>query len=378
MSIEELSRLVFRIEDRAELLGAVFGDGSIEQRGHKGYKVSVGVSDRWPRWHAAVPALFHGVFGRCFERRKKISPTGVTYYEYHVTTHDLVGMLGVTSKHDDDGRIVPPLWIEQDAECLRRFIRGLVETDGCFTRDRKDGTPTFLFSQNNDHLAAWFTQTLCKQGFACHMVWAEQADVNQPQISRTESVQQFGEWVRSEKWLALVEHGWEPKPIANRKTGAPIQPREARVLKTIPEVEQERWREWRRRGASILAIARHVGRANTVVYDVVCDIQPNTTSSAEDMGLNPQPRRPRGIDDATYERWREAARAGEPSRTIADREGVRQGVIDDATSDIRWDQLIAKRELHKEKLERMKTSPQGQGRWNGTVAGTDANAFRDD
>ena len=69
----------FRFNERAELLAAVFGDGSIEKRGHKGHKISVGVSDTWPLWHARVPALFGLVCGRVFERRTQTSPAGVTY-----------------------------------------------------------------------------------------------------------------------------------------------------------------------------------------------------------------------------------------------------------------------------------------------------------
>jgi hypothetical protein len=111
----------------------------------------------------------------------------VTYYEYHVTTHDLYGMLGITEKYDRDGRIVPPSWIDH-GDMLRRSIIGLVETDGCFSVDAGDGTPSFTFSQENDYLAAWLTERLCRLGYPCYMSWGSAAGVNQPRITQTDAV----------------------------------------------------------------------------------------------------------------------------------------------------------------------------------------------
>lgn len=358
----------FRFNERAELLAAVFGDGSIEKRGHKGHKISVGVSDTWPLWHARVPELFGLVFGRVFERRKKTSPAGVTYYEYHVTSHDPLAVLGVSEKYDTDGRIVPPKWIESDPEFIRRFILGLVETDGCFSIDKEDGTPSFTFSQSNDYLSAWFTETLCKLGYPCYMSYGVAAEANQPRISQTEATARFGEWLQSEKWLALKEGGFAQRSMVvdRKRRGVPARARQRHVLKSVDLTEQERWREWRRQGASILAISRHVGRSNNVVYAATGDIVPTTTKTAEELGLKPLPRLPKEkrFSALVVAEWRERGMAGESSRTIAAEAGIRQGIVDDALADIRWDQLMAKRELHQAKLVRMKQEAQGNGRWS--------------
>lgn len=357
----------FCFAERAELLGAVFGDGSIEKRGHKGYKVSVGVSDTWPAWKARVPILFEKVFGRVYERAKKTSPAGVTYYEYHVTTHDPVAIFGVQEKYDSLGRIVPPDWLAHDPEFLRRFILGLVETDGYFGADASDGTPTFGFAQANDHLSAWFTETLCRLGFPCFMKWHATAGVNQPQIHRSEDTSRFGEWLQSEKWIALKEsgHGHRSMVVNRKMRGAPVVPRDRVVLKSVDSDEQEKWRAWRMQGASILAIARHVGRSNNVVYMAVRDIVPTTTKTAEDLGLKPLARIPKRslFSSEVVEEWRRRATEGESSKEIAESFNIREGIVSDATADIRWDQLMSKMALHKQKLSLMKSEPQGQGRW---------------
>lgn len=363
---------VFALRERAELLGAIFGDGSIEERSHYGRRVSVGVSDRLLPWKERVEFLFDAVFGkgRASSRSRKNPKTGVTYYEFYTTTHEVMGIFGVDGKYNSKEQIVPPSWVQEHPELLRLFIRGLVETDGCFTRE-KDGTVTFLFSQKNDYLTAWFVETLCNLGYPCRMCWAEQAQVNMPTINFAEAVKRFGEWLKSDKWLALLERGesvgWTPRSaVVNRKGGGvPLIVRERKILQSVPLHEQDRWRELRTMGASIGAIAQHVGRSNTVVMDAVGDIIPATPRAAEDLNLKPLVHYPKNVSTDIVERWRAAALAGDSGITISKRENVPEATINKATCDIRWDQLLAKREAQKNKLTRMKAESQGDGRWKG-------------
>lgn len=363
---------VFALRERAELLGAIFGDGSIEERSHYGRRVSVGVSDRLLPWKERVEFLFDAVFGkdRASSRSRKNPKTGVTYYEFYTTTHEVMGIFGVDGKYNSKGQIVPPAWVQGHPELLRLFIRSLVETDGCFYRS-KDGTASFSLSQKNDHLTAWFVETLCSLGYPCRMCWHEAAKVNQPAINFAEATRRFGEWLKSDKWLALLDKGesigWTPRSaVINRKGGGvPVVARERKILQSVPLHEQERWRELRAMGASIGAIAQHVGRSNTVISDVVCDIIPVTPRTAEDLNLKPKAHYPRNTDMEAVERWRTAALAGESGITISKRESVPEATINKATCDIRWDQLLAKRELQKNKLARMKEESQGDGLWKG-------------
>ena len=363
---------MFCFADRAELLGAIFGDGTIEVRGKNGRRVTVGVSDRSAPWLAQVKRLFATVFGRHNLRKKNKNPkTGVTYFEFHITTHDVEALFGVSSKYDAGGRMVPPAWLGRDSEFLRRFIKGLVETDGCFSLDSTDMTPKFMLSQKNDYLSAWFVETLRGLKYPCDVSWAEAAQVNVPAICISEEVQRFGEWLQSDKWIALKERGesigWEPRSaVVDRKNGGlPVFARDRVVLKTVPVEEQEQWRTLRAQGASIGAIAQHFGRANTVVWSATGDIVPTRQRSAEDLNLKPKPHYPRNADMEAVERWRAAALSGESITTISKRENVPQATINKATCDIRWDQLLAKRELQKNKLARMKEESQGDGRWKG-------------
>lgn len=349
-------------DDRAELLGAVFGDGWVRPRGRRGVKVAVGVSDLWPQWHARVPQLFDAVFGRHSVCEKK--GAGSRFFEYYVTTHDIQPLLGITSKYDEGGRLLPPPWVQGDEELLRRFLRGLVETDGCFSV-APDGTLIFTLSQKNDCLSAWFVRILAERGFPAYLGVGVASGVNQSRVSVRHEVQRLGEWLGSEKWSALVDRGFEPTTLVvdRRGGGVPVASRKAVRHKTIPVAEQEEWRRYRTLGASYSTIGLHFGRSNNVVMQATCDIVPVKPATAEELGLRPQPRIPRKVPSVEVEQWREAARQGDSARKIAKRFSRRASQVQDAVADIRFDMNIEKRRQAQENLAAMMTAPQGEAPW---------------
>lgn len=339
----------FCFDSRAELLGAVFGDGTVESRGHKGFRVSVGVSTKWPLWFERVPQLFHDVFGRYSQRVK--SGGVFEYHEFYVTTHDLKAVFGISGKYDQAGSIRPPDWLLTSELYLRLFLRGLVETDGCFS-SASDGFD-FVFAQKDTFLTQWAARELSNLGFPCYVHHAKAAGVNQLRMGRSEDVARLGEWLQSEKWAAIREE-FEGKPrVVDRKRAVAAVAREAVVHKTIDLGEQAKWREWRALGASIVAIARHVGRANSVVHAAVCDIIPERTRTAEELGLKPAPRYPRNPSRDVVEQWRAAALRGMTDVEIAKQWSVPPGKVSDAVADIRWDQRAEERarvQVEREKI----------------------------
>lgn len=342
----------FRFGDRAELWGAILGDGCVEKRGHKGFRVSVVVSETWPEWLLRVDTLMHAVFGERVSERKKHSITNENvYHEYYVTTHDMRAIFGVDHKYDSNKNMVIPRWIETDTEYLRLMIRGLAETDGNFYLD--DTRCSFTFSQKNKFLSTWLTHTLAKLGYPAFQDTAEAAGVDVVCITRAEDVARFGEWLQSEKWAAIRDE-FEGKPkVVDRKRSLAVVAREAVVHKTISLSEQAMWREWRRNGASIIAIARHVCRANSVVHAAVCDIIPERTRTAEELGLKPAPRYPRNPSRDVVEQWRAAALRGMTDVEIAKQWSVPPGKVSDAVADIRWDQRAEERarvQVEREKI----------------------------
>lgn len=336
--------------DRAELLGAIFGDGYIQVRGQKGRKIAVTCSEDYPEWLAHVPRLFESVLGQRPYHCEKKAGKGRSrpHHEFYVTVHQLYGLFGIDGKYDDEGRIVPPTWVDHDREWRRRFLRGLVETDGMFKTQTDDRYPNarplvrFMFAQKCEHLSTWVQNTVVDQGLQARRWKSESAGVWYVRLYDADQVRALGEWLESFKWKALVESGYEAeRPRINRKTGKPIEAREAEYWDGIPHEDQEHWRELRQLGASIVAIARHYGRSNSVVQQVVADIVPERTASAHDLGLRPQPRWPRRIPAEEVEQWRQAVAAGESAASVAKRFGRKRHAVVEATSDVAWDRDAA-------------------------------------
>ena len=269
--------------DYAELLGAVFGDGSIEKRSGRGWKVSVGSSDKYPAWLGQISKLFYSVFGRLNIRQKTLK-NGI-YYEHYVTTQDLFGMFRIHAKYDELGQITTPSWVNKDPELRRRFIRGLVETDGCFsiTGDKRwnddQKWPRFSFAQKCPKLSKWVYDVLISEKFAVTRYFSKGAGVWYVRLSRRDQVQRLGEWLQSYKWQALLDSGFKPR------LGRNVDPKPAIYWPNVNRDLQDKWRELRTQGASIRAIALHYGKSTYVIHQVVRDIVPVKTSTAEELGL---------------------------------------------------------------------------------------------
>lgn len=336
----------FAIPERAELLGAIYGDGYIQRRSQYGYKVAVTSSDDYPEWLARIPELFEIVFGRPpfhYERRVGKGRSR-PHHDFYVTCHNLYGQFRVHGKYDEQGRLLPPPWVDGDAELRRRFLRGLVETDGMFKvrsdarRVRARPEARFSFAQRCPALLAWVENALLDAGFTARHYFGRASGVGYVTVNRQDQVRRLGEWLESFKWKALVESGYgSSRGRLNRKTGEPMAPREAEFWPNIDQAEQERWREWRELGASIVAIARHVGRSNSVIQHAVQDIVPSRATSPHDLGLRPQPRYPRKVPRDEVDEWRKAVCAGESARKVAARFERKASQVVEATRDIVYD-----------------------------------------
>lgn len=320
------------LEDRALLLGAIYGDGHIEQRSKNGQKVCVGSSDKYPEWLDEIRGLFDRVFGRRFESQKKLKGS-YRFFENYVTTHDLRGIFGITAKYDSQHRLVPPAWIDAEPELKRLFIRGLVETDGCFTSvtdNRHNGEwAKFYFSQKCPYLMDWVTVALRQRGYNV-IVQDMSRGTLQAQVGRQEHVKDLGEWLQSVKWKTLLDAGFQPTLVRRVAVKPPV------YAKTIPMADQEEWRRLRVAGASIIAIARHYGRGNNVVHQVVRDIQPEKATTGFELGLVARPRYPKesSAPRGEVEQWRVHLRDGKSAAWVATQFGRQPSMVIEATCDI--------------------------------------------
>lgn len=108
------------------------------------------------------------------------------------------------------------------------------------------------------------------------------------------------------------------------------------ALTVDPDVSD--WRELRRRGAAIGAIARYAGATHYKVKRVVGDIVPEVEVSAVQLGLCPRPRYPADVSEAEIGRWRALVGSGTSARQVAKMFGRHPQTIVEATCDIRFHQ----------------------------------------
>lgn len=322
--------------DLALLLGAVFGDGYIQKVPKcSTYKIAVTSGDKYPTWLAEIPRLFQVAFGRLPNKHRK-KRVKKPFFEFFLNVKNLWDVFGIDAKYSKEHHLVVPAWIEADPELVRQFLRGLVETDGCF-HIRKDkryplkGWVSFVFTQKDEVLTNWVLAVLREHGFPARKGYGKKAQAWAVRVDVQREVVHLGEWLESFKWQQLLASGFEPRVGRISATR-----RVAKVLSTIPKVDQDEWRSLRKRGASVVAIARHYSRSNNVIQDVVCDIVPVRAASCEELGLVVRPRFPResNISATEVSEWRAAVSNGESAKQVALRFKRPSWTVVEATCDL--------------------------------------------
>jgi len=331
---------------KAELLGAVFGDGYIQQRGKQSWKVAVTVGDKYPAWLMRVKELFTLVYGgyHVYQKHMKaLTEEFGDFFEIYWTTHDVIGDFGVAHKYIGAGAdklmVPPPRWVDDDEECTRLFLKSLVETDGWFLRKTEKRSASngaqFGFAQKPGVLIGWVRRALRARGWSARIsAPPSQKEMNYVIVDRQAHVAAIGEWLRSLKWKALLDSGFQPK--TGRRAAGGESSFWSGVNSGLTDEIQEEWRRLRTDGASIVAIGRHYGRANSVVHAVVKDIVPTSNRSTEELGLVTKPRFPmeKRVPRSEVDEWRSLAGSGVPCREIAKRFGRSLSMVNEATCDV--------------------------------------------
>lgn len=322
--------------DLALLLGAVFGDGYIQKVPEcSTFKVAVTCGDKYPAWLAEIPRLFQAIFGRQPNKHKK-KRAKKPFFEFYLNVKNLQDAFGIDAKYSDEHHLVVPAWVETKPELRRQFLRGLVETDGCF-HIRKDkryplkGWVGFVFTQKDEVLTDWVLTELRDRGFPARKGYGKKASTWSVRVGVQREVVRLGEWLESFKWRQLLASGFAPRVGRIAATGMV-----AKTLRTVPREDQEAWRNLRTRGASIVAIARHYGRSNNVIDNVVKDITPVRSASCEELGLVIRPRFPKAhrIPPSEVAEWRTAVSGGESAKQVAIRFKRPSWTVVEATCDL--------------------------------------------
>lgn len=148
--------------DLAYLTGVISGDGSIS-RTSRTFKLAIACDLRYPDLIEKYMALVARVTGR----QPHILPRG-NWVEVRVYGCELPTILGLPSGAKSRSGYTVPEWIFDNREYSRKFLLGLIETDGGFYQEfRNSGwSHRCLFTAYNETIMQAFLRAAALLGYA--------------------------------------------------------------------------------------------------------------------------------------------------------------------------------------------------------------------
>lgn len=148
----------------AELIGVILGDGNIckfprtEALRIVGNSAHQGYIDRYAK-------LIESVFEKKphVAKRKDSNASNITIYQKNISKR-----LKIPSGSKRDLRIVVPKWVLARKEYICCYLRGLYESDGCYSVHEPTYTHKFIFTNKNQSLLKAVYRLLKKLGFHPH------------------------------------------------------------------------------------------------------------------------------------------------------------------------------------------------------------------
>lgn len=132
----------------AELIGVVLGDGNIYSFARtEGLRI-VG-NTKYPGFIDRYEHIIECVFGKrpTVTKRKGSNAANITLYEKYISRR-----LGIPVGSKRDLQVIVPNWIVKEKANVIRFLRGLYESDGCYSVHKATYTYKFTFSNRNQTL----------------------------------------------------------------------------------------------------------------------------------------------------------------------------------------------------------------------------------
>ncbi len=154
----------------AEILGIHFGDGHMCKEHKSTYRLDYSFNSRDEDYAKYVNKLFFGIFNvnMKIHREKNKKAIGL-YIHSKVICYFLNQRLGIGYGSKKDLRI--PEYIRKNRTYLLMFIRGLFDTDGCFTiqKDKKYEYKLIKFKTKEKNLALDIKDALASLGIRSYI-----------------------------------------------------------------------------------------------------------------------------------------------------------------------------------------------------------------
>lgn len=132
----------------AEYIGVVLGDGHIE-RFPRTERITIVGDSRKPDFITHYAKLTEILFNKIpkVKKIKGVNALKIDFYQKHISKR-----LGIPTGNRKNFLYQLPAWIENNDECLIRFLRGLFEAEASLSIHLPTCTYNFAFSNMNPHL----------------------------------------------------------------------------------------------------------------------------------------------------------------------------------------------------------------------------------
>lgn len=138
---------VRRNENLAEFIGIMLGDGNILRTG-----VKIAFNKRDLRYINHVTNLFENIFGIKLKKDFSKKSKGFALHRTNKFVLNELIKQGLKPGNKIKNNLGVPIWIKRNKEFSKRCIKGLIDTDGCIYRCKRENQTYVKFTNFNEKL----------------------------------------------------------------------------------------------------------------------------------------------------------------------------------------------------------------------------------
>lgn len=192
--LKKLPKHIKKNKDFAELIGIMLGDGYIGKN-----EVNISFDKRNIAYQDYVDRLCKKIFGLKFRRRYAKQRNTAHLYFYSILLVNELQKYGLRIGDKIKNNVGIPNWIKDNEDCSKACPRGLIDTDGCIYRCKREKQTYIGFTNFDRKLFEDFQEATDKLGY--HFV---KSNSRNKRLYRKEEVVRFINDIKPFKTIGAV------------------------------------------------------------------------------------------------------------------------------------------------------------------------------
>jgi len=147
--------------DLAEFIGIMLGDGNIFKN-----RIKIAFDIRQRKYISYVGSLFEKIFG--IKLKEDISKKSLGFSLYRTNKFVTIDLIknGLKKGHKIKNKVGIPKWIKNNKRFSKKCIKGLIDTDGCIYKCKRENQTYIKFTNFNNNLLQDFKDISKKLGYS--------------------------------------------------------------------------------------------------------------------------------------------------------------------------------------------------------------------